>query len=77
MNRRPTRAKAIHTSTRSPLLSRRDVIVPTGPDVAPPEPTPESRKKAAEDYRRVLEDVARSQSKDNARMPNATKGREH
>ena len=26
MNRRPTRAKAIHTSTRSPLLSRRDGI---------------------------------------------------
>ncbi len=49
MNRRPTRVQGIHTSTRSPLLSRQDVIVPTRPDVAPRQPAAESREKEAED----------------------------
>jgi len=49
MNRRPTRVQGIHTSTRSPLLSRQDVIAPTRPYVAPRKPAAESRKKEAED----------------------------
>ncbi len=49
MNRRPTRVQGIHTSTRSPPLSRQDVIAPTRPYVAPRQPAAESRKKEAED----------------------------
>jgi hypothetical protein len=45
MNRRPTRAKAIHTSTRSPLLSRRDGITEARSLVTRCEPTEDSRTK--------------------------------
>jgi len=74
MYRRPARAVAIHTSARGPLLSRRDVIVPTRPYVAPPQPAPESREKEAADYRRLLEDIARFQAEhEYATTPSATK----
>jgi hypothetical protein len=77
MNRRPARAEPTHTSTRSPLLSRRDVIVPNRPHVAPREPTPDSRKKEAEDCRQLLEDMALFQAgHEKATTPTTTKPRE-
>ena len=77
MNRRPARAEAIHTSARSPLLSRQDVIVPTRPYVAPRQPTAESREKEAADCRWLQEDIARFQAEhEKARTPIATKPRE-
>jgi hypothetical protein len=45
MNRRPTRGKAIHTSTRSPLLSRRDGITEARSLVTRCEPAEDSRTK--------------------------------
>ncbi len=76
MNRRPAQAKAVTRSTRGPLLSRRDVIAPSRQYVAPRESSAESRKKEAADYRWLLEDIARFQSKHNAGMPIAPKVRE-
>jgi hypothetical protein len=76
MNRRPAQAKAVTRSTRGPLLSRRDVIVPSRQYVAPRESSAESREKDAADYRWLLEDIARFQSKHNAGMPIAPKVRE-
>jgi hypothetical protein len=76
MNRRPARATAVTGSTRGPLLSRRDVMVSSRPYVAPRESSAESREKEAADYRWLLEDFARFQSKHNAGMPIAPKVRE-
>ncbi len=53
MNRRPTRMKATTRSTRGPLLSRRDLIVPKPSLVAPH--TEASRKKASESILRDIE----------------------
>ena len=77
MNRRPARAEAIHTSARSPLLSRQDVIVPTRPYVAPRQSAAENREKQAADYLWLLEDIARFQAEhETAKTPTATKPRE-
>ena len=62
MNRNPRRAKAITRSARGPLLSGRDVIVPTRAYVAPCEPTAESHAKQVAAHRRILKDVVRFQS---------------
>ena len=53
MNRHPARAKAITRSVRGPLLSRRDVIVPSGSHVGSWEPMAESRQKEAAAHRRL------------------------
>ncbi len=76
MNRRPAQAKAVTRSTRGSLLARRDVIAPNRQYVAPRESSAESRKKEAADYRWLLEDIARFQSKHNAGLPIAPKVRE-
>lgn len=63
LNRLPTRAKATSKSTRSPLLSRPDLISTANPLVAPPESPEEDRTKYAEAYCRILEGIARFQTK--------------
>jgi hypothetical protein len=70
INRLQTRAKANSKSTKSHLLSRRDVIAPARLLAPPPWPPKENRKKVAEAMRRFLKDVARARSKSkNAKMP--------
>jgi hypothetical protein len=63
MNRRPARATAVARSTRDPLLSRRDVIVPSRSYVAPCESSTDHRENEAGDYRVRLEETARFRSK--------------
>lgn len=77
LNRRAARATAVTRSTRGPLLARRDVIEPSRGYVAPRESTAESREKEAADYRSVLDEIARFQSKHNPGMPIAPKVRGH
>jgi hypothetical protein len=76
LNRLPPRAKPMITSTRGPLLSRRDILPQTHPLVAPRDPTAETRKKDAAADRRTPEDVMREQSKHKrAKMPAESKTR--
>jgi hypothetical protein len=60
-------AKGVTRSTRSPLLSRRDVTVPTRPYVALRESVAEHREKEAAEYRELIKDVARFQANQNVK----------
>lgn len=61
LNRLPPRAKPMITSTRGPLLSRRDILPQTHPLVAPRDPTAETRKKDAAADRRTPKNAVRVQ----------------
>jgi len=63
IRRLPPRAKPVITSTRGPLLSRRDILPSSTPLVAPHDPTAETRKKEAASGHRISKDVMREQSK--------------
>lgn len=67
MYRRSAQTKVVTESTRGPLLSRRDVIVPTHPYAALRESVAEHRKKEAAAYREVMKDIARFQAKHSAK----------
>jgi hypothetical protein len=77
MNRRPARVAAVTRSTRGPLLSHRDVIVPDRGYATPRDSSAESPEKQAEEYRSIIEDIARFRSEHNAGMPVAPKARGH
>jgi hypothetical protein len=67
ITRRSAQTKVVTESTRGPLLSRRDVIVPTHPYAALRESVAEHRKKEAAAYREVMKDIARFQAKHSAK----------
>jgi hypothetical protein len=74
IRRLPPRAKPVITSTRGPLLSRRDNLPPTRPLVAPLDPATESRQKEAVSDQRISKDVTREHSKPKrAKMPGDSK----
>jgi hypothetical protein len=78
IRRLPPRAKPVITSTRGPLLSRRDILPSSPPLVAPRDPTAETRKKDAAADRRTPEDVVHVQYKHKrAKMPADSKTRAH
>jgi hypothetical protein len=78
LNRLPPRAKPMITSTRGPLLSRRDILPSSPPLVAPRDPTAETRKKDAAADRRTPEDVVHVRYKHKrAKMPADGKTRAH
>ena len=78
IRRLPPRAKPVITSTRGPLLSRRDILPSSPPLVAPHDPTGETRKKDAAADRRTPEDVVHVQCKHKrAKMPADGKTRAH
>jgi hypothetical protein len=78
MRRLPPRATPVITSTRGPLLSRRDNLPSSPPLVAPHDPTAESRTRETAADRRTPENVVRVQSKDkSAKMPADGKTRAH
>jgi hypothetical protein len=76
IRRLPPRAKPVITSTRGPLLSRRDTLPSSPPLVAPHDPTTESRTREPAADRRTPENVVPAQSKDkSAKMPADSKTR--
>ena len=78
LDRFPTRVKAIHKSTRGPLLSRPDVIGPARSLKAPPAPAPtaEKREKDPQAMRRLKQQLARMTAKYmDAEMPIGPKAR--
>ena len=78
INRLPTQAKQVMTSTRGPLLSRRDILPSSSPLDAPQDPTAESRTGEIADDQSTPKDVVREQSKPaRAKMPADGKTRAH
>jgi hypothetical protein len=78
IRRLPPRAKPVITSTRGPLLSRRDILASSPPLVAPLDPAAESRARETAADRRTPKNVVRVQSKHKrAKMPAGSKTRAH
>jgi len=78
IRRLPPRAKPVITSTRGPLLSRRDILPSSSPLVAPHDPTAENRTRETAADQSTPKDVVREQSKPNrAKMPGGGKTRAH
>ncbi len=78
INRLPTQAKPVMTSTRGPLLSRRDILPSSSALAAPQDPTAESRTGETADDQSTPKDVVREQSKPaRAKMPADGKTRAH
>jgi len=70
MNWLPTQAKPVITSTRGPLLSRRDILSSSPPLVASHDPTAESRTGETADGQSTPKAVVREQSKhERAKLP--------
>ncbi len=78
INRLPTQAKQVMTSTRGPLLSRRDILPSSSPLAAPQDPTAQSRTGETAADQSTPKVVVREQSKPaRAEMPTDGKTRAH